>query len=318
MIGKGAPRRLVSDLPSYTGPATDGSCDPAVIGQASTGAHDVAVTEDGSLTVTIGLGGTPDARALAATTAPFASQFATLLRIPADGKRKTVADLAAFEGANDPDGGGVDSNPYSVTPLRKGALLAVDAGGNDLVKVSRGGQVSTVAVFPTELRRVPQLSCPPPPGFPPAGTPIPSQAVPTSVTVGPDGAYYVGQLTGFPFEPGTAKVFRLDPKTGQVSTYASGFTNIVSLAFGPDRSLYVLEIARDGLLEAEVCGRAAEGRLVQVKRGVQREIPVPGLILPGGVAVSERGTIYVSNRSIQPGGVGEILRINLSDRHGND
>jgi hypothetical protein len=35
------------------------------------------------------------------------------------------------------------------------------------------------------------------------------QAVPTSVAVAPDGAYYVGQLTGFPFPVGGARVFRV-------------------------------------------------------------------------------------------------------------
>jgi len=32
----------------------------------------------------------------------------------------------------------------------------------------------------------------------------PRRLVPTSVAVGPDGAYYVGELTGFPVVPGAA------------------------------------------------------------------------------------------------------------------
>ena len=75
------------------------------------------------------------------------------------------------------------------------------------------------------------------------------------MAVGPDGAYYVGQLTGFPFPPGGASVFRIVPgeePTGDTALwqgrlYASGFTNIIDVAFGPDGTLYVLEIAHDGL-----------------------------------------------------------------------
>ena len=40
------------------------------------------------------------------------------------------------------------------------------------------------------------------------------QAVPTSVEVGPDGHYYVSQLTGFPFPVGGANIFRVSPRGG--------------------------------------------------------------------------------------------------------
>lgn len=62
------------------------------------------------------------------------------------------------------------------------------------------------------------------------------------------GDYYVGQLTGFPFTVGAANVYRVPKEGGTPEVVASGFTHIVDLAFGPDGSLYVLEIARNGLL----------------------------------------------------------------------
>lgn len=143
--------------------------------------------------------------------------------------------------------------------------------------------------------------------FPPAGTPIPAEAVPTTVTVGIDGNLYAGQLTGFPFNTGVANVWKINPRTGEKSVFASGFTNIVGIAASWDGSLYVVEIARNGLLEGEVCGDFA-GRLVKIARdGTQTEIPVPGLVAPGGVGVSLDGTIYVSNHSVEPGGAGELL-----------
>ena len=82
--------------------------------------------------------------------------------------------------------------------------------------------------------------------FPPF-TQVPTDAVPTSVVHGPDGAYYISQLTGFPFEKGDANIWRVVP--GQPATvYASGLTNMTDLAFAPDGSLYAVEISANGLL----------------------------------------------------------------------
>ena len=49
--------------------------------------------------------------------------------------------------------------------------------------------------------------------LPPAGTPIPSEAVATSVTVGSDGYWYVGELRGFPATPGTSQIWKIKPGT---------------------------------------------------------------------------------------------------------
>ena len=61
---------------------------------------------------------------------------------------------------------------------------------------------------------------------------------------GPDGAIYVGQLTGFPFFPGAASVFRISSDGGSVTPFASGFTAIVDITFDAGGALYVLEVAR--------------------------------------------------------------------------
>jgi hypothetical protein len=157
---------------------------------------------------------------------------------------------------------------------------------------------------------VPELSCQAPPDVPAAGTPIPAQPVPTAVTLGLDGNIEAGQLTGFPFNVGVANVWRVNPWTGAKRVVASGFTNIAGVAAALDGSLYVVEIARNGLLEGEVCGHLA-GRLWKVSRnGTKTEIEVPGgLTAPGGVAVALDGTIYVTNNSVQPGGAGQLLAI---------
>jgi hypothetical protein len=83
-------------------------------------------------------------------------------------------------------------------------------------------------------------------------TSISVQSVPTSVVVGPDGALYVGELTGAPFQPGSARIWRIAPNR-KMSVYARGFTNISDLAFD-GKNLLVLEIDSKGLLHPEASG----------------------------------------------------------------
>ena len=74
------------------------------------------------------------------------------------------------------------------------------------------------------------------------------QSVPTGIVEGPDGAYYMSQLTGFPFPVGGANVYRIDPRTGKYKVFASGFTMIMDLAFDKHGTLYVLEIDSNSIL----------------------------------------------------------------------
>ena len=133
--------------------------------------------------------------------------------------------------------------------------------------------------------------------------------MPTGVVKGPDGALYMSQLTGFPFLPESASVYRIDPRTGARSVYASGFTNAIDLDFGRDGTLYVLEMDNDSLL-----GEETDGALFAVHRrgGTARRVKLPDdtLTHPGGVAVGRKGDLYVSNRSTEAG-TGEVLKIDL-------
>jgi len=284
-ISHGRTWRVVRGLPSFGD--QDG-------GGNAIGPSDVSF-RGRDLYLTVGLGADPATRA----DLPAAGQRASgwLLRASRHGVRQ-VADIAGFEGEANPDGvQPPDSNPQSVLATRHGELVA-DAGGNSLVRASKRGTVSLVATFPEQL-----VDAPPFLGLPP-GTKIPMQAVPTSVVRGPDGAYYVGTLTGFPFQVGSARVFRVVP--GRAPTiYASGFTNIIDLAFGPDHKLYVLEIAQNGLLSGD-----PTGALIRVRNGKPgRVIASTGLNTPGGLAI--RGSsAYVSNCGTCAG-TGSIVRVPL-------
>jgi hypothetical protein len=228
---------------------------------------------------------------------PVADLFGRLLQIKHHGKIRKIADLWAFERDVNPDATvgnpAVDSNPVDVL-LDRGRFVVADAGGNSINVVNHRGRVRNLAVFANRL--VPN---------PFGGPDIPMQAVPTSVAVGPDRQYYVSQLTGFPFPPGGANVYRVDPRTGAVTVFAGGFTNIMDLAFGKNGTLYVLEIDHDGLL-----GGSTDGGLFAVSRdGTKRQITLPPgtLTMPGGIAVGRDG-LYVTNNAGSPGG-GQVLRI---------
>lgn len=225
--------------------------------------------------------------------------YGTLLRSFWPHHARVVADLWRFEHDNNPDGtvGNplVDSNPVDVLSDRSGYIVA-DAGGNTLLRVSPWGKIRVLSVFPN-------VDTPSPFGV------VSMNAVPTGVVRGPDGAYYMSQLTGFPFPVGGAQVFRVDPRTGEYTTYATGLTNAMDLAFGRDGTLYVLEIDHDSLL-----GPGTAGALLSVPPGggIAQEITLPAgrLIEPGGLAIGRHGEFYVSNHG-REAGAGEVLRIEL-------
>ncbi|GIF74759.1 hypothetical protein Asi02nite_42770 [Asanoa siamensis] len=273
-------RRIVSGLPSLAG--RDGA--------SAVGPHDVSPYGDGEYITALGLGGTPQSRFDLGLLGLMLGQT-VIVKSDRNGRStRSFGDPAAYEGRRDPDRQGVDSNPYSVLGTRDGAV-AVDAGGNSLVAIDRRSAMSTVAVFPNRMVAGP------------SGGRVAMQAVPTSVVRGPDGAFYVGQLTGAPFPVGGARVYRVVP--GQRPTvFARGFTNIVDIAFDRQGRLLVLELAKNGLASGD-----QTGALIRVDRRGNRTELAPGrLTAPGGLAVGGDGAVYVTNRSTSAGR-GELLRI---------
>ena len=135
------------------------------------------------------------------------------------------------------------------------------------------------------------------------------QAVPTNVVVGPDGALYVSQLTGFPFPVGAANVYRVEPGSAP-EVYAGGLTNVTDLAFDRHGNLYVVEFAANGLASGD-----PTGALIKIRPDGSRETVLSeGLVNPYGVAIDRRGDIYVTNHG-GSAGLGEVLRIKGHHRH---
>ena len=316
-------KRVVTGLPSLAGPD----------GGAATGPTDVVVAGR-RWTATIGLGGTPEVRAQfgsggtllgtlsTGTLGPDRKQHATKQhdrRAGEDGAGATLlADLAGHEAATDPDGNGADSNPAGLAADRKG-FVAVDAGGNDLLRIAvtksshksqktgrahakvrtLRGTVSTLAVFP-------QVNVPSP--FPPAeGEPgeVPMDAVPTSAVKGPDGAWYVSQLTGFPFPTNGASIFRVVP--GRAPTvYATGLTNVTDLAWHRGK-LYAVQLADAGLLNVGE-GQLPVGSLRVIGKGTSKVV-AEGLPAPYGVAL-KGDNAYVTTCAVCAGG-GSVAKVPL-------
>jgi hypothetical protein len=267
-IWHGKKRRVVEGLPSFAFPDGSEALGPQDISFGAFSAY-----------LAVGLGGDPTT--LRPLLGEFGDELGQLYRISPFGRVRPVADLAAYEAAADPDGVEINSNPNSVLAL-PGRRYVVDAGGNDLLRVGPTGRISTVAVFPPQT--YPPVEPPSPPSEPEF------DAVPTAVVRGPDRALYVSQLTGVPFIPGAANIYRVE-RDGDYEAYAEGYTNVTDLAFGPDGSLYAVEFATNGILSGDKTG--ALKRVVPDVFG--GEIISEELVNPTGVTVSRKGHIYVSN-----------------------
>lgn len=293
-VRDGKSRRVVTGLPSVA----------EVTGQNATGVSDLTVPEGGTAVAVMNLGADPRKRS-SALPGPARPASGHLLAVDVRNDRFRIGpDVAAFEVARNPDAAdpnsGVDSNPYAVASGKsRWPVVVADAGGNDLLAVDRDGRIRLLAVFRARLVDAPAMLKLPP------GTKLPMQSVPNSVTQGPDGAWYVGELTGFPFQPGAARVWRVVP--GHAPTVvATGFTTIIDLAFDRHGHLLVLEIARNGLLDP-----TSSGALWRIGHDGSRTLVTSALTAPGGVVVAKDGHAYVTNRSTSAG-TGEVLRVRLS------
>lgn len=87
-----------------------------------------------------------------------------------------------------------------------------------------------------------QQAPPPQAAFGQGDGPVELQAVPTGNTIGPDGATYFGEYTGFPYAEGEAKVYRIG-EDGKPEVYADGFTHLTDVAFDKDGNLLALQFS---------------------------------------------------------------------------
>jgi hypothetical protein len=276
-----ASTRIVTGLPSaglQAGP-------PVVIGL-----HDLKLTDQG-LTVAFGLLGNQVYRASLGPGAAAMGQIATINGV---GKVKPFADIVGFEDRIYPNV--PEANPYGLATGPFGTVVANAGGpefaGNDLLLVRPNGSITQLAHFPARD---------------PAADPTDTiESVPTCVAQGPDGAFYVGELTGAPFYPGEARIWRVVP--GQPATvYLTGFTLVIDCAFDQQGRLIVLQTAQDNPFDTD-----QDGALIRVEPDGQRTVLASaGMKNPGGVALAGPGVFYVSSENASGGGIGKLLRIQV-------
>jgi hypothetical protein len=286
---KGRSDRVATGLPSIAFPA----------GAQARGPHDIAMKGLGNARVTIGLEADPATRETLGRPGLgwLVDIPASTLMAPSHNLRPDHwsfdVDIAAFEASNNPQPRIVESDPYAVLPAQSG-FVVLDAGANALLDVDVHGEITLLATFPSRPDRT-------------------TDSVPTTVAMAPDGAYYVGEFTGFgaPLPPaGDAKIYRVVP--GEAPTVlCTGFNRIIDMAIDDDGSLYVLQYFSGVSSGAGVLFHVVPSPLDAADRSCperQRLIPQVVLDQPTAIALGRDGALYISNRGGRPA-IGEVLRI---------
>jgi hypothetical protein len=128
---------------------------------------------------------------------------------------------------------------------------------------------------------------------------------PTGITY--HGNFFFGNLAPFPINPGSASVFRLTP-SGNFKVWDAGLTTVVGLAFDQRDRLYVLELS-----DAPGFPSPGSGKLVRLSPSGEAEDIVTGLVVPTAMTVGPDGAIYISNFGAAPPGLGQILRVDVTE-----
>jgi hypothetical protein len=228
---------------------------------------------------------------------PVPQQLGQLL--PLDRRTGTVgASLSnvgdqqwAFTGAHpelDPGGQYPDANPYGVLVTRR-AIYVADAGANTISEILPDGTNRIIAYIPND--------------------PV-SDATPTCIAQGPDGALYVGALNfllnsdlstmppGIGLNPGHSDVWRIDPRTNEdylhaAHVWASGLTTITSCTFDSQGNFWAAEMFQPN-------AGGPPGDLARIPFSSPATIDRVGggsLPTPGGVAQGPDGALYVTTGS---------------------
>jgi hypothetical protein len=287
-VGHHSVRRIVTGLASTAG--RDGSFATGVDGISVLGPTQIYGIETGARDFVGPHDFTPFLRAR------LRAQLGHLIQASTNGSWHAVADVGhpdfvwAGRHKNLVPGQFPDANPYGVFAT-KNAQWVVDAGTNTIDRVDATG-VHILQFIPN----------------PPS-----SDAVPTCIDRGPDGAFYIGQLTGGGNPPGSANVWRFAPwEKHRLTVWARGLTAVTGCGFDNQGDFVVVEFSSKGLDHAA----PGTGRVIEVvPHSSHHHVLVGGLNFPGGFAAGSGDSFYVSNWSIAPAKsvhgspTGQVLRI---------
>ena len=260
---------VVDDLPS--------SATSPVSGRLISGVGDVAFIGDALYALLAGAG----------CSHGLAGTDNAVLRVNADGTTTLVADLSAFQKIHpvqhpDPADFEPDGTWYSMVAVY-GALFAIEPNHGELDMITPEGCI----------RRIADISA------------TQGHIVPTAVAY--HGNFYVGNLGTFPIQDGSSKILKITP-SGQVTTFATGFTTVVGLAFDNEKRLYVLENTT-----GNPSPTPGTGKILRIDHSGRVEEIASGLFLPTAMTFGEDGNLYVSNVGFGPTAVGggQVLKITV-------
>ncbi|MCC5647152.1 ScyD/ScyE family protein [Nostoc sp. CHAB 5824] len=251
-----------------------------------------------------------------------ASKLAQLYKVDLNtGSLNSLFDFGKYEIINNPDGQDVVTNPYDLT-IGGDTAYVVDGGGNAAYKIKLDGSGSEAIAIPKKIASASVLpSAPPGQELPPdlvellpglleqlPGGKVAIQSVPTGGAIGPDGAFYVGEYTGFPYPEDQSRIFRIG-EDGKPEVFLDGFTHITDLTFDEKGNLLVLQFSDKSQLNGDITN--LPGSLIEVAPDGTRTILVAageGLDSADGIDIGPDGKIYITNRGVGPEN-GQIVRV---------
>jgi hypothetical protein len=222
-----------------------------------------------------------------------------------NGNWKYITDLSVFFAehpaayVNAPDFE-ADGQPYSMIALH-GELFSLESNHGQIVRTTLQGANHLVSDISVHIGHI----------------------VPTSLAEA-NGNLYVSNLGPFPITPDWEKIMTFskdvqfnDPTPGfgndhgdfgkfKLAAVRAGVSAVLSLKFGPDGLLYILEFST-----AAAFPTPGTGKVIRVKCDGNYEEVVTGLSVPTGMTFGPDGALYIANFGAAPPGSGQILRVAL-------
>ncbi|MBA3830951.1 MAG: ScyD/ScyE family protein [Chthoniobacterales bacterium] len=219
----------------------------------------------------------------------LAGTVASVLRVNADGSTTQVADLSTFQQTHPTlfphEGPGFepDGSWYSMLAV-KGQLVALEPNHDELDSIQEDGRI----------RRILDISA------------FEGQHIDSTALAYDGNNFFVGNLGTFPIVDGTQVILKVSP-SGQVKTFATGFTTILGLAFDSRKQLYVLENTTGG----NEFPTPGTGKILRLHSDGTSDEIATGLNLPTAMTFGPDGNIYVSSWGFGPPGMGEIDKVTM-------
>jgi sugar lactone lactonase YvrE len=201
---------------------------------------------------------------------------------------REVIDFGAWEVKNNPDKGQeLTSNPVDIAVDKDGKLYIADASGNSVLTWTKQDGIQLFAGWPIDA----DGNVPP--------------AVPTAVSIGPDGDIYIGFLSGYPFPTKGARIERYSPDGKLKETY-DNLTLVTDVLVTQDGTIYAVQFA-DSFTDSGYNPKS--GSIVTVSKDGLKTI-ADKLNFPYGLAQNADGKLFIAvNTAFGDKDSGQVISI---------